>query len=424
MREYTLAQLSLYFFIYGFLAWAVRAACISLKEGRFVNQGLLNLPLSVPGGITMTILLVALPPLDGHTVWQYLGTFVILGAVDVLAAQYVKNLSRCSALSCRKGSQLPWQLEAVINVGESLVYLCLYLLVHPFLYIGMTFVPPWLAVVLSLLLWAMLGLDYLGVRYALNRGFGFFEKHTRKLGEQMSQRIWARLEKAYPGVERSRPETKKGKIFARGICFDKLVWVFLVSSLLGALIEMVYCRVLGGTWMSRSSLLYGPFSVVWGFGAVILTVVLQPLAQKEDRKIFLAGFVVGGVYEYLCSVFTELLFGTVFWDYSYLPLNLGGRTNVLYCVFWGLLSVVWIKMLYPPMDKAIERIPPLPGKVLTWAVVVLIFCNGLLTSGAMYRYTQRDVQPEPANILEEYLDYHYDDARMEARWPNMIVTEK
>ena len=32
-------------------------------------------------------------------------------------------------------------------------------------------------------------------------------------------------------------------------------------------------------------------------------------------------------YEYLCSVFTEIVFGAVFWDYSALPFNLGGRIN-------------------------------------------------------------------------------------------------
>ena len=91
------------------------------------------------------------------------------------------------------------------------------------------------------------------------------------------------------------PENRNRYVFAKGICFDKLVWVFLVTSFLGALIEMVFCFVTGGKWMSRSSVLYGTFSFVWGFGAVVLTVVRQRLAGKEDRKVFLAGFVVGVV---------------------------------------------------------------------------------------------------------------------------------
>ena len=59
-------------------------------------------------------------------------------------------------------------------------------------------------------------------------------------------------------------------------------------------------------------------------------------------------------------------FGQVFWDYSDMPLNIGGRTNVLFMFFWGLLSVVWIKILYPALSKVIERIPRLTGTILTW----------------------------------------------------------
>ena len=211
-------------------------------------------------------------------------------------------------------------------------------------------------------------------------------------------------------------------MFARGICFDKLVWVFLISSFLGALIEMLYCRLTGGVWMNRSSVLYGPFSVVWGLGAVLLTVALRPLAGKADRHVFLAGFLIGGGYEYLCSVFTELVFGTVFWDYSWMPLNIGGRTNVLYCIFWGLLAVLWVKMLCPPMEAAIEKIPPLPGKIITWIVLVLMVCNAVLTGAAMLRYTRRQIQPEPANVIEQHIDERFDDAFMESYWPNMKLT--
>ena len=174
--------------------------------------------------------------------------------------------------------------------------------------------------------------------------------------------------------------------------------------------------------MSRSSLVYGPFSIVWGFGAVLLTVVLQRFAGKPDRVVFLAGFVIGGAYEYLCSVFTELVFGTVFWDYSYMPLNIGGRTNVLFCIFWGILSVVWVRLLYPPMDRTIEKLPPLLGKIATWVIVAAMLSNCLLTGGAMLRYNTRQTDPTADNVIEQLLDERFDDEWVENRWPNMIVT--
>ena len=137
--------------------------------------------------------------------------------------------------------------------------------------------------------------------------------------------------------------------------------------------------------MSRSSLIYGTFSVVWGLGAVVLTVVLRRLAGKEDRYVFLAGCLIGGVYEYLCSVFTEVFLGTTFWDYSNMPFNFGGRTNLLYCVFWGLLAVVWMKGLYPRISRLVEKIPVKAGRILTWLIVAFFVLDGLVSAAAMLR---------------------------------------
>lgn len=426
--EYQSIDLIFYLFLYAFIGWLVQVAYTAVRDRHFINRGLLNLPFSMPSGITMVILLLALPTLDGHPIVQYLASFVILNMVDMLAGQFVRNVSRRSPLGEKKGSGLSLKAEVLINIGESFIYLCLYLLIHPFLFVVLSWLPEWLVITVDILLGVLVVADYCNVRYALRpnritKSTEVLEEQTQRLADRMTDRIWERLERAYPGVKQLEPANRDRYTFARGICFDKLVWVFLISSFLGALIEMVYCRAMGDIWMNRSSLLYGTFSVVWGFGAVVLTVVLQKLAGKEDRKVFLAGFFVGGVYEYLCSVFTELVFGTVFWDYSKMPLNIGGRTNLLYCVFWGILAVVWIKVLYPPMERSIEKIPPLPGKVLTWVIVFAMLCNGLLTAAAMNRYTVRRTNPEPANIFEEFLDERYTDAWMEHRWPNMKIPE-
>ena len=74
------------------------------------------------------------------------------------------------------------------------------------------------------------------------------------------------------------------------------------------------------------------------------------------------------------------------------------------------------------MSRIIEAVPALAGKVMTWVVVFLMVCNGLLTSAAMLRYSTRAVRPQPASAFEEFIDRQYGDAFMERRWPNMIVT--
>ena len=302
---------------------------------------------------------------------------------------------------------------------------------HPLVLLLVTILPEVVQQIFCIVVGGALILDFLLTLYIMyrNRGNQKVNEYQQKKQERQSNmngriydRIWSRIEKAYPNME-SDPEAGEKYIFAKGICLDKIIWVFLVSALLGDIIETFYCRAVGGVWMSRSSVLYGPFSIVWGLGAVVLTLVLSRFAHKADRYIFLVGALLGGVYEYVCSVFTELVFGTIFWDYSHMPFNIGGRTNLLFMVFWGILSVVWIKIVYPKMSYVIEKIPPLPGKIVTWLLIVFMICNSIISAMAMVRYTKRQEGVAAENVVEEFLDVTYQDELIEKVWPNMVITE-
>mgnify|MGYP003301139777 CR=1 FL=1 len=106
-----------------------------------------------------------------------------------------------------------------------------------------------------------------------------------------------------------------------------------------------------------------------------------------------------------------------------MPFNIGGRTNLLYMGFWGILAVVWIKVIYPKMSDCIEKLPALQGKVITWILVAFMICNALISAMAMIRYTQRQEGIEANNVMEEFLDLHYEDALIEKVWPNMVITK-
>ena len=421
--SYTAVDLLLYLLIYSFLGWGLAVCYDAIRYRHFINRGFLNLPLNLPCGIVTALLLPVLPTLHHNLALQYCVIVIVIFLVKSLSDQFIRGISRKSSMIRAEGK---WSFLLYFLMAA--IFLAVYLVIHPMIFGLVELMPDWLCRLIVIVGALLVAVDLAGMILALRTNT--VTKHTlarqentRRLADRIVASIWRRLQKAYPGIEEEDAFAPSGKyVFAQGICFDKLVWVFLVSSFLGALIEMCYCRVSAGVWMNRSSVLYGPFSFVWGFGAVVLTVSLQRLAGKQDRYVFLAGFVIGGAYEYLCSVFTELLFGTVFWDYSEMPLNIGGRTNVLYCIFWGLLSVFWIKVLYPPMSKGIEKLPPLLGKVATWIVLLLMVCNGLLTAGAMIRCTQRQTDPTADNVIEVFFDTSYDDAYMKNRWPNMEFT--
>ena len=107
-------------------------------------------------------------------------------------------------------------------------------------------------------------------------------------------------------------------------------FLFLGSSFIGCLFEMGVVWLGTGVLMSRSSLLYGAVSVVWGLGALLMTVILFPLRRYGGWTVFLGEAILGGGFEYLASLLLERGYHRLFWDYSNLPLNLDGRTNLLY----------------------------------------------------------------------------------------------
>ena len=200
--------------------------------------------------------------------------------------------------------------------------------------------------------------------------------------------------------------------FARGVSYYKLFWVFFIASFLGAITETLFMLLTRGELQNRSGLIYGQFSLVWGLGAVLFTVCFHRLTGRRDLVIFLAGTVLGGAYEYLCSWVQEVLFGACFWDYSHIPLNINGRVSLLYSMFWGVAAVLWVKDLYPRMCRWIGRIPGPIGKPLTWALTGFMAVNILLSAAALARWDARQMGRPPQNPVDVFLDVHFPDRRM------------
>ena len=166
-----------------------------------------------------------------------------------------------------------------------------------------------------------------------------------------------------------------------------------------------------------------PFGISSRNGEKGLFTSQKPLKKARNKGsffIFSIGTFLGGAYEYLCSVITEIAFGTVFWDYSAIPFNLGGRINLLYCFFCGLASVVWIQIVYPMFSRLVEKIPVKPGKVITWLLAIFMVCDMAVSAAALVRYQERSEQIPATNVVQEVLDTYYGDAVMERIYPNAI----
>lgn len=207
--------------------------------------------------------------------------------------------------------------------------------------------------------------------------------------------------------------------FAQGLSIYKLLLICFIGCFAGVVIETIWCLLTRGYIESRAGLVYGPFNLVYGFGAVALSLVLYKFRNKGKWLSFAGGFAVGSVVEYICSWWQEAVFGSRSWDYSHMPFNLNGRICLLYSVFWGVLGVLWIKTVYPWMAKLILKIPNSIGKVLTWLLTAFLIVNAVVTVIALFRWSQRVHLIESTSPFWAFIDARFPDARMERIFANM-----
>lgn len=210
----------------------------------------------------------------------------------------------------------------------------------------------------------------------------------------------------------------------RPLTLYRIFWLFLIAGFAGNFIEVIFWLITRGEFISRSSLLYGPFSLVWGLAAVLLTLTLHRMGDRSGGRIFMVGAVLGGAYEYICSWVQEVLFGACFWDYRHLPLNINGRINLVFCLFWGFIALAWVRLIGPALLALIDRMPQQLGRRAVRVAALLLTCSTVLSAAALYRMDQRHRNVPAAGAVTQFLDKAYPDSRLKARYPNMGILDE
>ena len=429
---YNTYELIWLFLIYSFLGWMLETILAATEQRRFVNRGLINGPLCTIYGVPIVILTIFGQELT--LFWLFLGAMIVATVTEWISGHMIERFYHERWWDY---SNIKWNLDGYICLPASLVWGVLGtismrwgngLLIRLY-----GFLPEGIGHLLVWILAGMLVLDVTATIFALS-GIGrstqkweavdsWFTSISLRIGQWLYGHVDRRIHRAYPKtVQVEKPQRDK-TVFAAGCCMQKLVWLFFIGCLLGDITETIFCRITAGVWMSRSSLVWGPFSIVWGFAIAAVTDLLYKYKDRSDRFLFLMGTALGGAYEYLCSVLSEMVFGTVFWDYSGIPFNLGGRINLLYCFFWGFAAVAWFKIFYPVISGWIEKLPICAGRILTWVIVVFMCCNMAVSTMALIRSNERSQGIPATQSWQQTMDERFPDERMEKIYPNAIKVE-
>lgn len=136
---------------------------------------------------------------------------------------------------------------------------------------------------------------------------------------------------------------------------NNLMAYFLIYSFLGWALESIYKTVLEKK-LVNSGFLYGPVCPIYGFGAWIMLVFLKEYSNNI-LLLFLIGFFILSIWEYIVGLLLEKIFKTKYWDYSKQKFNIHGRVCLKNSCFWGILCVIFIKLVHPPIENIVMQVP-------------------------------------------------------------------
>ncbi len=212
--------------------------------------------------------------------------------------------------------------------------------------------------------------------------------------------------------------------FAKGMCFSKLFLIFMLGSFIGVIYEEMIGFIknifLEGiwSWPCRKGVIYGPFNPLYG-AAIAFIIWLLGRKRRHSAKTFLYGAILGGSIEFIISLLMELVLGVASWDYTGRPLNIMGRTTVLYMIFWGFAIMLLVHYIYPFLSKYIEKIPNKIGKPLVIILVIFMSLNMLISFTALARSTLRNKGYKPFTFIGEFYDKVYPDEYLKTIYTNM-----
>lgn len=194
-------------------------------------------------------------------------------------------------------------------------------------------------------------------------------------------------------------------------------WCFLIGSIIGFIFESILSYYQMGYIINKQELVFGPFMPVYGIGTIIFMYISKHI--KSFSMTFLLTFSLGGFIEFFYSLFQELIFGTLSWDYSDTPFNVQGRIALIYCVFWGLIGIISCKFILPYFKTLLYFFKG-KFKIITTILIIFIIFNIILTSIALIRQKQRYFNVLNQSFIAKFLDKYYPDKKMDNIFENQV----
>jgi len=197
-------------------------------------------------------------------------------------------------------------------------------------------------------------------------------------------------------------------------------WIFYITSFLGFIIETIWCLLKNKRLESRKGVIYEFLIPIYGATGVLLVFFVGLFKLKKLYKIFIAGFLISTIIEFVSSFLQEKIFATKSWDYKDFAFNLCGRVNLLYAIMFGLVALLSYQFVLLPITNLFMSLEI--NKfiiILSFCVLLFMLFDFVISFIAVYRMKERKRKIKREGKFWAFIDKKYNNEYLKKVYANM-----
>ncbi len=182
-----------------------------------------------------------------------------------------------------------------------------------------------------------------------------------------------------------------------------IILYFFVCSFFGWGTEVSFAALKEHRFVNRG-FLNGPFCPIYGFGVSMVIVFLTPY-KSNLFFLYAASVLLVTLLEGLTGWAMDKIFHNKWWDYSDMPMNIGGYVCLLFSLIWGAACVAIMDLIHPVIHKGLDFLPQTAGVFLIAVLSVVLSVDTYVTASEIFRFNRRMAAMEKiASELRELSD--------------------
>lgn len=162
---------------------------------------------------------------------------------------------------------------------------------------------------------------------------------------------------------------------------------FFVYGFLGWCTEVGFAAFKTHHFVNRG-FLNGPICPIYGVGVTAVITVLTPY-KSDIIVLYILSVVLVTVLEGVTGWAMDKIFHNKWWDYSDMPLNIGGYVCLLFSIVWGFACLFIIYFIQPLVHDLLAFIPTIVGIVLIVILGITLIADLYVTASTIFKFNRR-----------------------------------